>query len=63
MCIIRLKEINSHPDSEEIPPDQYAVETLALAASDSNLNVQCESGIRYPSLIAMLNRREMRWLP
>ena len=75
MCIIRfharagylqhyetlLKEINSHPGSEEVPPDQYEVETAALA--DRNLNVPCESGIRYPSLVAMLNRREMRWLP
>ena len=58
-----LKEINSHPGSEEVPPDQYAVETVALA--DCNLkilNMPCESesGIRYPSLVAMLNRREMR---
>ncbi len=52
------QEINSHPGSEEVPPDQYEVETVALA--DSNFNVQCESGIRYPSLIAMLNRRDMR---
>ena len=75
MCIIRfharagylqhyetlLKEINSHPGSEEVPADQYEVETAALA--DRNLNVQCESGIRYPSLVVMLNRREMCWLP
>ena len=74
MCIIRfharagylqhyetlLKEINSHPGSEAVPPDQYEVETVALA--DRNLNVPCESGIRYPSLIAMLNRRDMRWI-
>ena len=75
MCIIRfharagylqqyetlLKEINSHPGSEEVPQDQYEVETVALA--DRNLNVPCESGIRYPSLIAMLNRGDMRWIP
>ena len=24
-------------------------------------NVPCESGFRYPSLVAMLNRREMMW--
>ena len=54
-----LKEINAHPGSEEVPPDQYAVESIALA--DRNLNVPCESGIRYPSLVAMLNRRDMRW--
>ena len=67
MCIIRfharagylqhyetlLKEINSHPGSEEVPPDQYAVETLALAGRD--LNVPCESGKRHASLIALLN--------
>ena len=56
-----LKEINSHPGSEEVPPDQYEVETVALA--DRNFNVPCESGIRYPTLIAMLNRRDMRWIP
>ena len=75
MCIIRfharagylqqyetlLKEINSHPGSEEVPPDQYEVETIALA--DRNFNVPCESGIRYPSLTAMLNPREMLWRP
>ncbi len=40
-----LKEINAHPSSADVPPDQYAVETVAL--SDRNLNVPCESGIRY----------------
>jgi len=73
MCILRfharagylqtyetlLKEINAHPGSDEVPADQYAVESLALA--DRNLNVPCESGIRYPSLVAMLNREEMLW--
>ena len=52
-----LKEINSHPGSEEVPPDQYEVESAALA--DRNLNVPCESGIRYPSLIAMRNKQDM----
>ena len=75
MCIIRfharagylqtyetlLKEINSHPGSEEVPQDQYVVECAALA--DSNLNVPCESGIRYPSLIAMMNKQDMLWRP
>ena len=56
-----LKEINSHPGSEEITHDQYEVESVALA--DRNLNVPCESGIRYPSLLAMLNPRDMRWIP
>ena len=50
-----LKELNAHPASDAVPPDQYEVERVAL--SDRNLNVPCESGIRYPSLLAMLNRR------
>ena len=54
-----LKEINAHPGSEEVPPDQYAVESSALA--DRNFNVPCESGIRYPTLAAMLNRRDLSW--
>ena len=54
-----LNQINAHHGSEQVPPDQYAVESKALA--DRNLNVPCESGIRYPSLVAMLNRRDMRW--
>ena len=59
MCIIRfharagyiqhyetlLKEINSHPGSEKVPPDRYEVETAALA--DRSFNVLCESGIRH----------------
>ena len=75
MCIIRfharagylqtyetlLKEINSHPGSEEVPPDQYEVESAALA--DRNLNVPCESGIHYPSLIAMMNKQDILWQP
>ncbi len=79
MCIIRfnaragylyqyetlLMEINFHPDSdsEEVPPDQYAVEPETVALADRNLNMSCESRIRCPSLIAMLNRWDMRWLP
>jgi hypothetical protein len=47
-----LKEINAHPGSEEVPSDQLA---------DSNFNVPCESGIRYPALVAMLNSRDMTW--
>jgi hypothetical protein len=78
MCILRfharagylqtyetlLKEINNHPGSDgpdSAPLDQYAVESVALA--DRNLNVPCESGIRYPSLVAMLNRENMMWRP
>ncbi len=67
MCILRfharagylqhyetlLKELNAHPASDPVPPDQYEVECVAL--SDCNLNVPCESGIRYPSLLTMLN--------
>ena len=78
MCILRfharagylqtyetlLKEINNHPGSDgsdSATLDQYAVESVALA--DRNLNVPCESGIRYPSLVAMLNRENMMWRP
>jgi hypothetical protein len=50
-----LKEINAHPASDEA--DQYAVESVALA--DRKLNVPCESGIRYPKLVAMLNHKDM----
>ena len=61
-----LKEIQSHRDSDDVdqeaePADQYVVECVALA--DRNFNVPSESGIRYPSLMAMLNRRELRWRP
>jgi hypothetical protein len=54
-----LKEINAHPGSAYMPgaDDQYQVECLALA--DRNMNIPCETGIRYPSLTAMLNRRDM----
>ena len=59
-----LKELQSHPGSDGVEPmaehaDQYAVECLALA--DRNFNVPSESGIRYPSLIAIMNRHDMRW--
>ena len=70
MCILRfharagylqhyetlLKELNAHPASDPVPPDQYEVERVAL--SDRNLNVPCESGIRYPSMLVMFNRRQ-----
>jgi hypothetical protein len=73
MCILRfharagylqtyetlLKELNTHPGSDRVEPDQYAVECVALAVQ--NLNVACESGICYPSLIAMINRHDMTW--
>jgi len=75
MCILRfharagylqtyetmLDQLKSLPDSDQVPHDQYDVETHALA--DRNFNVPCESGIRSPSLVAMLNRREMIWRP
>ena len=70
MCILRfharagylqhyealLKELNAHPATDPVPPDQYEVECVAL--SDRNLNVPCESGIRYPSMLVMNNRRQ-----
>ena len=71
MCILRfharagylqhyetlLKEVQLHPApeaSQQEPVDQYDVELCTLA--DRNHNVPCESGIRYPSLVAMQNR-------
>ena len=54
-----LKELNEHPGSAPVEEDQYRIESVALA--DRNFNVACESGIRYPSLVAMLNRRSMLW--
>ena len=53
MCILRfharagylqhyetlLKELNAHPATDPVPPDQYEVECVAL--SDCNLNVPC----------------------
>jgi hypothetical protein len=73
MCILRfhaeagylqtyeklLKEINLHPGSVAVPDDQYHVERVGLA--DCNFNLACETGIRYPSLVAMLNHRAMLW--
>ena len=70
MCILRfharagylqhyetlLKELNAHPATDPVPPDQYEVECVAL--SDRNLNVPCESGISYPSMLVMKNRRQ-----
>ena len=52
-----LKEINMHPGSADY--DQFLVESVAL--SDRNFNLACETGIRYPTLVAMLNRRSMLW--
>ena len=56
-----LKEVELHHPApihadqpEQEPVDQYAVELCTLA--DRNHNVPCESGIRYPSLVAMQNR-------
>jgi hypothetical protein len=73
MCILRfhartgylqhyetlLKEINADPcaQSHDELLDQYDVKRSALPIR--NLNVPCESGIRYPSLVAMLNRQLM----
>jgi hypothetical protein len=73
MCILRfharagylhhhetlLKEIKAHPcaQRQDEPPDQFDVERSAL--TDRNLNVPYESGIRYPSLVAVLNRQLM----
>ncbi len=54
-----LKELNARPGSDWVAPDQYAVECVALAYS--NLNVACEMGVRYPSLIAMMNCQETSW--
>jgi hypothetical protein len=47
------------PGSAPVAEDQYLLECVALA--DRNFNVACETGIRYPSLVAMLNRRSMLW--
>jgi hypothetical protein len=47
-----LKELNQHPATDPVPPDQYELERAAL--SDCNLN-PCESGICYPSMLGMLN--------
>ena len=47
-----------HPGSAPVD-DQFLVESVAL--SDRNFNLACETGIRYPKLVAMLNRRSMMW--
>ena len=72
MCILRfharagylqhyetlLKDLHLTSDEpQEEPVDQYEVERCTLA--DRNHNVPCESGIRYPSLVAMNNRELM----
>ena len=75
MCILRfharagylqhykalLKELNNHlPDDagpQDKPGDQYAVEQIALA--DRNHNLPSETGLWYPSLVAMFNRHLM----
>jgi hypothetical protein len=54
-----LKPVNVHPGSAPVDDDQYQVECAAL--SDRNFNLACETGIRYPSLVTMLNRRSMMW--
>ena len=53
-----LKELNTHPASDPVPPDQYEVEHASL--SDSNLNVPCKSGICYPSksMLVMLHHQQ-----
>ena len=51
------KEIDLHSSSDaphEEPVDQYDIELCTL--TDRNHNVPCESGIRYPTLVAMQNR-------
>jgi hypothetical protein len=74
MCILRfhacagylqhyktlLKELNAHPATDPVPPspDQYEVERVAL--SGRNLNVPCESVIRYPTMLAMLNHHQQQ---
>jgi hypothetical protein len=65
--LLTRKELRSnpgHPGSDRVEPEvapaeQYAVDCVALA--DRNFNVPSESGIRYPSLIAMIHRRDMSW--
>ena len=46
-----LSEVDGFPGE---PADEYAADTQILC--DRNFNVACETGIRYPSLLAMLNR-------
>ncbi len=49
-----LQEINKHPGSEQVPDDQYDTETVELF--DCNF---MQTGISYPTLVAMLNSRSM----
>jgi hypothetical protein len=46
------KKLNAHLESDPISPDQYEIERVALA--DRNLNVSCESGLRFPSLMVKI---------
>ena len=46
-----LAKLEGLPDA---PGDKYAADSQVLC--DSNFNVACETGIRYPTLPAMLNR-------
>ncbi len=59
-----LKEVQSHPGSGSVEheaesADQYDLDCIALA--DRNSNVPCESGIRYPLLIAIMNQWDLSW--
>ena len=75
MCILRfharkgylqhyesiLKELEGHPDQtseSSSPQDSYARDRKQLG--DHNFNVACETGLRYPTLQAMLNRDAMK---
>jgi hypothetical protein len=51
-----LKELNVHPASDPVPPDQYEVE--CASPSDQNLNVPCKSGICFPSMLVMLHHQQ-----
>ena len=73
MCILRfharagylqtyetlLNGINMHPGSAQVDDDQFIVESVAL--SDRNFNLACETGIQYPTLVAMLNSQSVLW--
>ena len=75
MCILRfharkgylqhyesiLKELEGHPEQpseSSAPQDSYARDSAQLG--DHNFNVACETGLRYPTLQAMLNRNAMK---
>ena len=49
-----LSEVDGFPCE---PADEYAADTQILC--DRNFNVACETGIRYPTMPAMLNRDAM----